>query len=204
MKIPLRCRCGSVEGQVDTATGGLHVACYCDDCQAYALALSRPDVLDAWGGTDIWQAAPCSVTLTRGLDQLRCLRLTEQGMLRWHTGCCSTPVGNGMAAAKMPFIGLLHAFMALDPAARDAALGPPTRLQGRFATGAAPWPVHPKVPLGTMARTLLFLLRGKLARRDRPTPFFDAAGRPVVTPRVLLAAEREALRAKMAQVRPVP
>jgi hypothetical protein len=196
MKIPLRCRCGAVTGQVDTATGGLRVVCYCDDCQAYAHALARPDVLDAWGGTDIWQTAPSRVTITQGSGQLRCLRLSGQGLMRWHTGCCATPVGNGMALARMPFIGLIHAFMDLDPAGRDAALGPPTRLHGRYATGVLPFPAHPKVPPGLMARTLVFLLRGKLSGRHRPTPFFDAAGRPVVVPRVLGVAEREALRPK--------
>jgi Family of unknown function (DUF6151) len=200
MKIRLRCRCGAVAGQLDTATGGLRAVCYCDDCQAYAHALARPDVLDAWGGTDIWQTAPSQVTITQGAGQIRCLRLAEQGLMRWHTGCCSTPIGNGLASARMPFIGLVHAFMELDPSARDAVLGPPTRLQGRYATGPVPWPVHPKVPLRLMARTMLFLLRGRLSGRDRPTPFFDAAGRPVVVPRVLGAAERQALRARVGKV----
>ena len=96
MKIPLRCRCGAVAGELDTARGGLHVACSCDDCQAYARALGRPDVLDPWGGTDIFQTTPSQVAITRGTEQLRCLRLAEQGLLRWHTGCCATPIGNGL------------------------------------------------------------------------------------------------------------
>lgn len=194
MKIPLRCRCGAVAGELDTARGGLHVACSCDDCQAYARALGRPDVLDPWGGTDIFQTTPSQVAITRGAEQLRCLRLAEQGLLRWHTGCCATPIGNGVSSPKMPFIGLVHAFLDLPAAARDAALGPPTRLQGRFATGVAPFPVHPKVPSGLILRIALFLLRGRLLGRHRPTPFFDAAGRPVAVPRVLTVAERDALR----------
>lgn len=194
MRIRLRCRCGAVAGEADTSSGGLRVVCYCDDCQAYAHALGRPDVLDAQGGTDIWQTAPARVTITKGAEHLRCLRLARGGLLRWHTGCCSTPVGNGLESPRMPFIGLVGAFLDLDAAARDAALGPPWRSQGRFATGPVPGPVHPKVPFGLMARIALLLARWKLTGLARPTPFFDAAGLPVVRPHVLAAAEREALR----------
>jgi len=194
LSIPLRCRCGQVTGQAAPGPGGLHVVCYCDDCQAYAHALGRPDCLDAWGGTAIWQITPSQVTITSGAGQLRCLRLAEGGLMRWHTGCCSTPVGNGLASARVPFIGLVHVFLGLDPAGREAALGPPRRLQGRFAIGEPPFPIHPGVPFELKAGILGFLLRGLLLGRSRPTPFFDAAGKPVAVPRVLSPAERQALR----------
>lgn len=137
--VALSCRCGAMRGTLQAGPGlGLHVVCSCDDCRAYARALGRDDVLDDNGGTDIWQAPPARVRITAGREHLRCLRLSDQGLLRFHAGCCSTPIANTMASAKVPFAGV--------------------------------------------------------AGQARLTPFFDDDGRPVVVPRVLSRAEREAAR----------
>ncbi len=193
--IPLRCRCGAVTGHGDTAGGGFHSVCYCDDCQAFAHAIGRADILDAWGGSELWQAPPSQIRITKGVDQLRCLRLSDKGMLRFYTACCSTPVGNTMSSAKVPFVGVSTAFVALSPAERNAALGPEECVQGRFARPGVPAGVHRSAPPGLILRVVWFLLRGFLAGRARPSAFFGPTGTPVVVPRILTAAERDALRA---------
>src|SRR5262245_45837150 len=55
--LPLRCRCGHVHGVASEVApfNGFRLVCYCKDCQAFARFLDRPEVLDAAGGTDIFQ-----------------------------------------------------------------------------------------------------------------------------------------------------
>jgi hypothetical protein len=195
MSVPLKCQCGLVRGHVLQASGGMRVVCYCDDCQAFAHALHRPELLDDHGGSDIWQNEPAQVRLTQGLDQLRCLRLSDKGMVRWYTACCSTPIGNSMASVRFPFIGLYMAFVDVPHAERDIVLGPPIAwVQGRFALGQVPARVNRTATPGLMARFVWRLTKGFVMGAYRPTPFFDASGQPVVVPRVLSVAEREALR----------
>lgn len=198
MDIPLSCRCGAVRGVARGVANGIRVVCHCDDCQAYAHALERPDVLDRYGGTDVFQMAPSQLTLSQGSEHVRCLRLSEKGLLRWYAGCCATPMGNTLPAARVPFVGVVHTFMdhAGHGVTRDDALGPPREfIQGRFAVGGVPPHAQARATVSLMARSAWFLLRGFLAGAHRPSPFFDAEGKPVVTPRVLSVAERAALRA---------
>ena len=194
--IPLRCGCGQVRG-VATAVSpasGNRMVCYCDDCQAFAHHLDRADVLDAHGGTDVFQVAPAQVRITEGHAQLRCLRLSEKGAFRWYAGCCRTPLAN--TVPWIPFVGIIHAFMD-HPAggrSRDEALGQPIALvNGRFAVGGTPPHAHPKAPLGVIARVLRVMLGWIVRRQTRPSPFFDARTKqPVVTPHVLTPDERRA------------
>src|SRR5215469_9180782 len=55
--LPLQCRCGYVRGAASKVapSAGLRFVCYCRDCQAFSRFLDRSDVLDAAGGTDIFQ-----------------------------------------------------------------------------------------------------------------------------------------------------
>jgi hypothetical protein len=112
MDLPLRCRCGYVRGiatRVSPSTG-LRVICYCKDCQAFARFLDRADVLDAAGGTDIFQMPPGRVRLTAGPDAMRCLRLSKTEIYRWYADCCRTPIGN-TAGPRVPVVGVIHCFM---------------------------------------------------------------------------------------------
>jgi hypothetical protein len=193
MTIPLQCRCGAMRGTVGVQVG-VRAVCYCDDCQAYAHALGRSDVLDASGGTDIWQTQPATVKLSAGLEHLRCLRLSPKGMLRFHTGCCSTPIGNSMASSRLPFIGIVDAMMDHSAAPRDALLGPPHRIMGRFAKGGVPAGAPSRASVGFVTGLLGFMARGFISGGHQPTPFFDQSGAPVVIPRVLSVEERAALR----------
>ena len=196
--LSLRCRCGRVRGVAAGASAktGNRIVCYCDDCQAFAHFLERDDVLDAQGGSDIFQVAPASLRITEGADQLRCVRLSPKGLYRWYTECCRTPVGNTMPG--VPFVGLVQPIVdhASDGRTRDEALGQPVAfVHGRAAIGGCPPHAHARASMGDVARLAPKILSWWLGGKGNPSPFFDAKTKaPKVTPRVLEAAEREGLR----------
>jgi hypothetical protein len=132
-----------VAREVSPSTG-FRFVCYCRDCQAFARLLDRADVLDAASGTDIFQTAPGRVTLTEGVDALRCLRLRDNArVLRWYSDCCRTPVANTGTTARFPIVALIHSFIEddCDGRSRDDVLGPPLcRIYERSAT--APLPMY--------------------------------------------------------------
>jgi hypothetical protein len=68
-------------------------------------------VLDPAGGTDIFQMPAGRVNLTAGTDAVRCLRLSDKGVLRWYIDCCRTPIGNTAASPRFPVIAVAHSFM---------------------------------------------------------------------------------------------
>jgi hypothetical protein len=176
---------------------GSHIVCYCDDCQAFGRFLGRDDVVDAHGGTHIFQLAPAQVSIGEGQEELMCMRLSDKGMIRWYTRCCRTPVGNTMPMPGLPFVGMVTAFMDFgsERGARDEVLGKPVaRVMGKYARGAAPPDTHPRVPASLLLRSAYLLARARLAGKHRPSVFFDVeAKRPRVTPMVLAAPERAAL-----------
>ncbi len=197
-QVSLRCRCGTVRGLATdvSPTSGNRVVCYCRDCQAFARFLERDDVMNAAGGTEIFQMAPASVRITEGAAALRCVRLSSKGMHRFYAGCCKTPVGNTVSA-RVPFVGLIHSFMdpERDGRTRDEVLGREiTSIHGRFAIGTAPAHVHPGLPLSMIATIVRRLATWWLSGKGTPTPFFDARTRaPRAEPRVLTTAERDVL-----------
>lgn len=189
--VPLRCRCGRIRG---LAVGigpemGTRLVCYCDDCQRYARTLATDGVLDVYGGTDIFQTTPAHVRITAGTSELRCLRLSDKGLMRWYSGCCKVPVANTVASPKVPFVGIVHTFMdhVGDGHTRDEVLGPPRAfVQGRFAPGGVPPLAHPSAPLSLIVRAMRVMLLGWVRREHRPSPFFDVTtGKPIVVPSVL-------------------
>ena len=204
--LPLRCRCGTVRGVArDVAPGKVnHCFCYCDDCQAFQHFLAREgDVLDAHGGTEITQMSQANLAFTAGTDQIAAVRLTPKGMIRWYAACCSTPIGNTMATSAMPFVGVIHAFIA----APSAALGP-IRGRGWAKSAKGGRAAVPKDGLPEpimVARVLAKLLRWRLRGDHKRSPLFVAAtGKPLAEPRVLAEAEREALRQRCARWRGEP
>lgn len=134
---------------------------------------------------------PARVMITEGLDQLRCVRLSPDGLHRWYAGCCRTPIGNSRSR-RVPFVGLMRVFMDLDESARSI-LGDPIGVQARFAGGRAPRGAHARAPLSLILRAASKLLRWWLTRQGKPSPFFDATGAPAAEPHVLGSAERDAL-----------
>ena len=93
--LKLRCRCGHVRGVANRVAphAGFRFVCYCQDCQAFARFLDRPDVLDAAGGTDIFHVPMGRLKLTADTDAVRCLQFSSR-VFRWYADCCRTPIGN--------------------------------------------------------------------------------------------------------------
>jgi Family of unknown function (DUF6151) len=86
--------------------------------------LEQRDVLDAAGGTDIFQMPAGRVKITTGVDAVRCLRLSDKAkILRWYADCCRTPIANTAAGPRFPVVALIH--HERDGRCRGEMLGPP-------------------------------------------------------------------------------
>ena len=154
--LPLRCRCGQVRGLASgvSPSAGFRFVCYCKDCQAFARFLERPDVLNAAGGTDIFQLPPGRVKLTAGADDVCCLRFSDK-VFRWYADCCRTPIANTAATSRFPVLGLIHSFISDEAEGhrRDEVIGPPLcRIYERSATGPLPPNTPPPPSFGMFAR----------------------------------------------------
>jgi len=194
----LRCRCGRVRGTAQPVSprDGLHLVCYCRDCRAFARFLEKADILDAAGGTDIFQMPPARLRFDAGSDVLRCMRLSEKGILRWYTDCCRTPIGNTVGP-RIPIVGVVNSILgdAVDGRSRDEVLGRRLcRVHERSAVGPLP-PSAPPPPSVRLFVPRAFMMLGWWMRGlARPSPFFDErTGAPRVEPRVLTQDERAAL-----------
>lgn len=197
--LALRCRCGAFRGvaRAVSARTGNHLVCYCRDCQAFARFLGTGGLLDAAGGSAIYQLTPAQLSFTEGRERLQCVRLSEKGMVRWYTDCCKTPVANTMVTSRAPFAGLLVALVdpAEDARSREEALGPVVaRSFARDAFGPVAAPSHRGIPLSFVPRMIGLVARGVLRRKGQPSPFFAPGARaPRVAPRVLMPDERARL-----------
>jgi hypothetical protein len=196
--LPLRCRCGNVRGHaVDVSPDrGSHVVCYCDDCQAFIRFLQRDDILDAHGGSDIFQMTPAQLRISTGAEHIRCMRLTPKGLRRWYADCCNTPIAN-TAGPRLPFAGMLTCLVdpAADSAARERAFGPIIgHAFGKYARGGLPANATAGTPLKWLLRMTRLMGRAFIAGKHRPSPFFGDAGAPVSEAKVLTAEERARLR----------
>lgn len=196
--LPLRCKCGHVRGVAHgvSPSSGFRLVCYCKDCRAFARILARPDVLDAAGGTDIFQMAPGRLKLTAGVDALRCMRFSEK-VLRWYTDCCRTPIANSAVSPRFPLIGLIHSFMDFEACAgsRDETLGPPLCcIHERSASGPLPADAPPAAAFGIVTQRASNVHGWWLRGLGRPNPVFDSGTRaPLSTPRLVTSEERAAL-----------
>jgi hypothetical protein len=169
-------------------TTGFRFVCYCKDCQAFAHFLERTDVLDAAGGTDIFQMPPAHLRLDEGSDGLRCVRFSEK-VLRWYADCCRTPIGSTAAGARFPLIAVIHSFMdhEADGHSRDEVLGlPRCRIFERSAIGPLPSKAAPPPSLRVFGQRATMMLRWWVRGLARPSPFFDErTGAPRAAPRVI-------------------
>ncbi|MFT4703684.1 MAG: hypothetical protein ACI81R_001376 [Bradymonadia bacterium] len=185
--VPLSCRCGALKGAVgNTSTlPSRRIVCYCDDCRRASLHLEPSGaLLDEGGGTDIWQVTPNAVTFSEGQEHLRLLRLSPKGLFRWYAGCCNTPLANTMSSPGFAFVGVpVNAIGGSDVA--EAQIGPvQVGIYGKSATGPTCSGTHesgsPKLLLGVVTQLISSRVRG----HHRPSPFFDDAGAPVVSPEI--------------------
>ncbi len=199
----VRCSCGAVRGVARGVSGerGNRIVCHCDDCQSFAHFLEGADqILDAHGGTDIFQMSPARLEITQGVGHLACMRLKPGGLLRWYADCCRTPIGNTLAWRQAPFVGLIHSCTdhASDGRSRDEVLGPVrARVQARFAKGdRAQLDAHDRAPAALFLRVLTIILMARLRGDHARSPFFDPqTGEPIAPPRVLTGDELRAVEA---------
>ncbi len=178
MTIPLRCRCGQVQGEIGTDHTYVRATCYCKDCRAYARWLGTPGLLDDAGGVDIVAMAPSQVRFTAGEAQVACMSLSERGTCRWYAACCRTPLGNTPRSPAVHYVGLSTACMERARGAVDAAFGPAGRCVINTESATAPVRRTPLAYLRGGARIVAGILGAKVRRR-RDSPFFDATGQPI-------------------------
>jgi hypothetical protein len=191
--VSIRCRCGQVTGRAEgvSPTNTNRAVCYCVDCQAFAHAIGRADLLDPAGGSDIVQLAPAALRIDSGMEHVACLRLSPKGLYRFYSRCCSTPLGN-VLNTRVPFVGIeRQAFQG----ELGAAFGPARfTIKEESATRAVPKP-SPLRMAAELARVAGLLLGWKLGGRSFPHPFYErGATEPKVPVRLLSRDEREALR----------
>ena len=192
MTMPLQCRCGTVQGEIEPERAYARATCYCKDCRAFARYLAVPGVLDASGGTDVIPFAPAAVRFTAGTEHVACMSLSPKGLLRWYATCCRTPLANTPRDPRLPYAGVVTACVAATPQALEAAFGPRDHIVVNAASATAP--VRP-TPLAFMwggVRIFAGILGARL-RRERTWAFFDANGRPLREPHVISREERAAL-----------
>lgn len=185
-KVKLKCLCGKVNGETCDINEhlGTRINCCCDDCQSFSQHLGHErNILDQFGGTDIFQMPISYLKITEGNDQIACVRLSSKGMYRWYTKCCNTPIGNTMGYG-VPFIGVIHNFMD-NASVRDKDLGKSRGyIQTKFAKEKIPENLQGsyfKISL----RVIFKLLTWKMKGLGQPSVFFNANGKPIVKPNIL-------------------
>lgn len=188
MIINLKCQCGKLKGQAFGPFRKKHsrAVCMCDDCQAYAHHLGQAsEILDSNGGTEIIALYPDQIKLTDGVENLKCLRLSSEGMFRWYAGCCHSAIANS-AAPKLPFAGVVHTFIDLDEKEKDSIFGPVfVRFLAKYGNPPFPPNTYMKTPWILIITTLPFILKGFIKKKYLPSPFFQEDGTPKVEPQVL-------------------
>lgn len=106
--VDIECACGELKGKLEIVPKhSFHVHCLCSDCQSFAAYLKKEDeILDQYGGSEIFQTYPCYIKINQGKEKLTYTQLKPKGLLRWYTSCCNTPVANTMSSPKIPFAGV--------------------------------------------------------------------------------------------------
>ena len=185
-EINLKCACGIIKGKAsaESAKIGTRITCCCDDCQEFAQFLDQEDnVLDQYGGTDIFQIPISFLTISEGKAEIACIRLSSKGMYRWYAKCCNTPIGNTFGVGG-PFIGVIHSFMD-NTQTRDADLG---KSRGYVLTKYAKTPVPENLKASSLSinfRMVTKILSWKLKGLNKPSELFNNNGTPICSAQVL-------------------
>ncbi|MCA9600662.1 MAG: DUF6151 family protein [Polyangiales bacterium] len=188
----IRCDCGRFEAELRgfprNSPGRL--VCYCDDCQAFARAIGRDDVLDPYGGTEVVPVYPRETFFLKGRELLRCNRLTPRGLFRWTTTCCNTPIAN--TRPGLTWVGVFHNTYTVEDPNYLERLGPVrSRIMGRHAKGNPPFAVDDGIGVRGVLAVLPFMAKGMLLRMARPSPFFEADGVTPISPPVVLGVKEK-------------
>jgi hypothetical protein len=189
------CSCGSVAGELTDAgpAKGDRVVCHCTDCQNFARHLGADGrILQAHGGTDLYQGRCAQMRLTTGKEKLACLHLTDKPTLRWYSSCCRTPMFNTYANGRIPY---LTTFLAnCDREKVETVLGPAV---GHLSlpAGTAEMMGVPRMSLGKLMRRFFGRMMKDLVSGDhRRSALFDPKTlAPISAPHRLTEAESGSL-----------
>lgn len=188
----IQCNCGAVKGQLKSIGTSNRLICYCTDCRAFAHFLGKAAVvLDEQGGTEIVQVAQQHLLFCQGEDLISAVRLSENGMIRWYTTCCKTPIGNTMASRKTAFIGLIHS--CLDRQQMDQDFGAEVAVLNTDTALGQAKPKQRGLP-GVLVRFIWILVTNLVTGRYQKSPLFNASGLPRITPKILSADELDKLK----------
>ena len=203
-RLPLKCACGKVEAYAEKVNPLRvnHVVCGCRYCRAYARHLGREhEILDAHGGTEVFQLSPRDLKFLGGDENIACLRITRKGALRWYADCCDTPIANTFESQSMPFVGIPCAFVDRErlESPLNSYLGP---VAVRVNT-TGPAPSKGVVRLAAVILRFGAMLAWWRLRGDhKHSPFFDyETGAPHRTPEIALFSAEDR---KMLQAPPAP
>ena len=195
MNISIKCKCGGFSGELSGLVPGhvQRVVCYCGDCQAFTRFLGNSkEILDENGGTEVMPVYPSQIKITRGLGNLRSVKLTPDGLIRWYAECCKMPVANTISS-RFPFVSLISTivdFPKMD-LSRDEAFGAISfRVHGKYAIGKVPEGTNRTGSIKFFLSVIRFLIKGNIQKRGNPFPFFDKkTGQPISDP--LMVSERD-------------
>ncbi|MDK1288558.1 DUF6151 family protein [Pseudoalteromonas umbrosa] len=183
--VNVKCQCGKVRGVVSCGNRLFHnrVVCYCDDCQAFVKHLAKQNILNEYGGSDVFQVSASQLIFTHGIEEIACLTVTRQGVHRWFAKCCNSPLGNTMNA-HWPLVGLLHSCIEED---LDEVVGLPSgSVFCKFASAEIPAEIKgPWSHNRVVANLVLKLVLWRLLRKNSPSPFYRQ-GKPLVEPYCLV------------------
>ena len=197
--LAIGCSCGSLKGIAHGISGSRvnRVVCGCGDCQSYAQYLGCADeILDTYGGTDVFQMSPRYIEFTDGFDRIACLRLTPNGVLRWYADCCNTPIVNTLPTRQIPFMAVIHTCVdrSNDNRSLDDSLG---SVRARVNSPSAPSESGKWKLVSMLLRYGGMLLKWRLRGDHKHSPFFNArTGQPIIAPRMISAFEVQELKKK--------
>ncbi|SEW07965.1 hypothetical protein SAMN05444851_1273 [Aliiroseovarius sediminilitoris] len=173
----IQCDCGSFQAELANSPKNSpgRLVCYCDDCQAFAEMLERTDVLDEFGGTEVVPAYPSDITFIKGESNLCYSQVTQNGLYRFSTTCCNSPIVN--TRPNFPWAGIFHsAYTAADTQALKKFGEIRGRIRGTYAKGNPDFKVSDKIGARDMLTVLPFVVKGKLFGKHKGSPFFENDG----------------------------
>lgn len=153
-------------------------------------------MLDAYGGSNIVQMDPAKFEITKGMEHVVCMRVTQDGPLRWYTNCCNTPLGNTFPRGGWPFIGFLPICLGIKGTS-DKLVDLVGKSRGHVnRPGKTPFfdqLGNLLMLIGLFCKIMFWRVRGGPSYK----PFFDAETlRPLVRPIKISDEERAELEAK--------
>jgi hypothetical protein len=187
----LQCQCGSLSGEVSDTHFSMHAVCYCKDCTSYAFHLGAQErVLNALNGTDIVATQSKNVAFTNGVENLACMSLSPNGLLRWYAKCCNTPIANTQRDWRVPYVGLVHACLE-KPLEKSF---PPVQMHVGTKSAKGKPPSTRRAQMAAVLGFMPKILWARIVGSYKQTPFFLPSGAPMVEVKVLSSAERERAR----------